>query len=217
MSTAPPPPPDWPGLRQRDAVHESREPPPLPGHRQPDENLPNSVELESAQSSASGMGLVFIAIAMVLALAVLSLVFDQALSRRSNPNQQVTGTFAGNVATVRLLRGNDGHYRATGEINGTRAEMLLDTGATAISLGTGLARRLQLQPRGRVQLQTANGTVEGYVVVLDEVRLGSIVERDIEAVVSPGLDEEVLLGMNFLKPLEWSQRDNQLTLWQHRQ
>src|SRR4030065_147166 len=48
---------------------------------------------------------------------------------------------------------------------------------------------------------------------LDSVRLGAIVVHDVSANFSDGMmDDTVLLGMSFLKHLEFTQRENQLIL-----
>ena len=62
-------------------------------------------------------------------------------------------------------------------------------------------------------MQTANGEAIGYQTRLDRVRLGSIEVRDVGALVTSGMgDETVLLGMTFLKQLEFTQRNGELIL-----
>ena len=51
---------------------------------------------------------------------------------------------------------------------------------------------------------------------LDSVGVGEIKLRDLRAGITPGLTgEEVLLGMSFLRELEFIQRGNTLTLRQY--
>ena len=52
----------------------------------------------------------------------------------------------------------------------------------------------------RRPLSTANGTAQAAFVELDEVRVGSIVRRDVKAVVTRGLSG-ALLGMSFFNTL----------------
>ena len=62
-------------------------------------------------------------------------------------------------------------------------------------------------------METANGVAVGFKTRLNSVRLGDIVVREVSAVFSDGMmDDTVLLGMSFLKHLEFSQRENRLIL-----
>jgi aspartyl protease family protein len=64
-----------------------------------------------------------------------------------------------------------------------------------------------------IQVDTANGLALGYQTRLNTVRLGDIVVHEVSAVFSDGMmDDTVLLGMSFLKHVEFTQRANQLTL-----
>ena len=64
-------------------------------------------------------------------------------------------------------------------------------------------------------LQTANGAATGYQTRLDRVRLGPLELTDVGAVMADGLDADVvLLGMSFLKRVEFTQRGDQLILRQ---
>ena len=58
--------------------------------------------------------------------------------------------------------------------------------------------------------------VEGdRVVVLDEVSLGGITLNRVRASINPNMPQgEVLLGMSFLKHVEFSQRGDTLTIRQ---
>ena len=116
-------------------------------------------------------------------------------------------------AEVTLLRNRAGQYVADGEINGRRVTFLLDTGATWVALPLALGRELGLQRGAAVTLQTANGPAVAYQTRLASVRLGSLELADVGAVMSDGLDTDtVLLGMSYLKRVEFTQSDGRLTL-----
>jgi aspartyl protease family protein len=54
-----------------------------------------------------------------------------------------------------------------------------------------------------------------YAASLDSVSIGAIALSDVSAAISPGLQtEEVLLGMSFLKHIEFTQRGDTLILRQ---
>ena len=70
--------------------------------------------------------------------------------------------------------------------------------------------------RGRAfEVATANGRTVAYATRIDRVRLGNIVEHEVRATIVPGMgDLEVLLGMSFLKRLDFQQRGDQLIIEQ---
>ena len=156
-------------------------------------------------------GMLMLAIAWLLIIGGLYWVFSNWEAQQSNPNPaRVLNQQQGELT---LVRNRAGHYVAAGEINGRPVTFLLDTGATWVALPVGLARELGLKRGAAVTLQTASGTAVGYQTRLDSVRLGPIEMRDVAALVADGMEADtVLLGMNFLKRLEFTQRGDQLIL-----
>lgn len=162
-----------------------------------------------------GMGMT---IAMwVVVLGLMTLFFQSWQEKQHNPNQQLAYTEdMGGVRELALQRNRFGHYVASGTINNRPVVFLLDTGASDIAVPGRLAEQLGLE-RGRAQLyQTANGTITVYATTLARVELGGIVLRQVRASINPNMqDNEVLLGMSFLKHLEFTQRGDTLTLRQY--
>lgn len=153
--------------------------------------------------------------AWLLALGLLTLGFNHWLDRQRNPNQTVASTRSEGAVEVTLVQNRYGHYHATGSIDGTPVEFLLDTGATHIAVPGDLAARLGLVRGPAGQAQTANGVVTTYATRLARVRLGEIELRDVKAHINPAMEgDQVLLGMSFLRDLEFSQRNGRLTLRQ---
>ena len=63
--------------------------------------------------------------------------------------------------------------------------------------------------------QTANGAAISYAAQLDSVSVGDIIMHNVSAGISPGFKgNEILLGMSFLKHIEFTQRGNTLILRQ---
>lgn len=156
-------------------------------------------------------GMTMLAIAWLLIIAGLYWFFGDWEARQANPN--TASVLSQQQGELTLTRNRAGHYVADGEINGRRVTFLLDTGATWVALPTGLARELGLKRGAAVTLQTASGTSVGYQTRLESVRLGPIAMRDVGALVTDGMDAgTVLLGMNFLKRLEFTQRGGELVL-----
>lgn len=154
--------------------------------------------------------------AWLLVLGLLTAYFSGWLDRQHNPNQYVVGTTLDDGANEVVLKQNrHGHYVANGSINEHSVRFMLDTGATAVSVPAGLARHLDLKAGAPQHVQTANGVITTYTTRLDRVDLGSIVLHDIPAHINPRMKgNEVLLGMSFLRNLEFTQRDGTLTIHQ---
>lgn len=98
----------------------------------------------------------------------------------------------------------DGHFWITATLNGIKRNFLVDTGATltAISPSTAQEAGLKSNPlKQTILMNTANGTVEAKLAVIDELRMGNIVARDLDAVVAPGLGDANVIGMNVLSRL----------------
>lgn len=107
--------------------------------------------------------------------------------------------------SVTLLQDAHGHHKAQIEIGGRRIAMLVDTGASFVSLSHEDARTAGILPLPgdyTLRMNTANGVAMAAKVRLSELRLDTIVMRDVEAVVMPqGAMAGSLLGMSFLKRL----------------
>ncbi len=103
---------------------------------------------------------------------------------------------------VRLQRDLSGHYRAEAFINGVKTPVLVDTGATDVSISQNLANRLGIRSNAAIRTQTANGQAVAYMTRLATVRLGGIETVDVAAIIAPDLGEDMLLGMSFLNRMD---------------
>ena len=120
----------------------------------------------------------------------------------------------GSGKRIVLTGGDGGHFLTLGQINGRSAQMVVDTGATAVSLSTSQAQSLGLNYKGgqRVQLNTANGVVPGWLVKLSTVKVGDVLVREVDAVVSSGSMPFVLLGNSYLTRFQMTRTNDQLVL-----
>ena len=152
----------------------------------------------------------------ILLFVFLASLFSRWLDHERNPNQHVDAQVTtGGVREVTLKRNRMGHYIVTGAINGHTVEFMLDTGATDIAIPASLAQDLGLQKLGRMEFTTANGVAYGYATRVREVRVGNIQLHDLAASINPNMsDDVVLLGMSFLKKIEFTQRGDTLILRQ---
>ena len=114
---------------------------------------------------------------------------------------------------VKITRNQDGHYWVDGTINGRTVRMVLDTGATDISISEEEARRIGLDYKNgkKYPYQTANGVVAGYRIILDSVSIQGITEMNISASVIAS-DHPILLGMSFLKRVNMREKGNLMFL-----
>ena len=168
----------------------------------------------SLDDTPSRLGRAMLFGAWIVGLALLVLLFQRWMDAQENPNQDLAVSLdAGGRHQVVLARNRAGHYVAPGHINGEPVVFMIDTGATDVALPLDLARRLRLRlGEGRLA-RTANGDVQTWSALLDEVDLGGLTARRVRASVLPNMaGDQVLLGMSYLKQFELIQRDGTLIL-----
>jgi aspartyl protease family protein len=154
-------------------------------------------------------------LAWCAALFLATRFFGQWEARQQNPNIVVSSEQGEGFIEVKLASNNQGHFVASGQINGQSVDFMLDTGATDVSIPAEMAERLKLEKGFGVTLSTANGRTQGYRTRIERLQLGDIVLRDVRALVVPGLDgKQVLLGMSALNKLEFTQRGGTMLLRQ---
>lgn len=162
------------------------------------------------------IGKTMLIISWIFVLIVLVLLFGRWEEKQYNPNMSIDGVVTNDARTVVLERNRFGHYVSSGKVNGVPVTFMLDTGATQVAIPANLADKLRLTPGARFNVVTANGIVEVRATTIDELHLGPIVLHDVRAAINPGMSgEEILLGMSVLKQLDFSQRNNELTLTQY--
>ncbi|MDE0949856.1 MAG: TIGR02281 family clan AA aspartic protease [Halioglobus sp.] len=162
------------------------------------------------------MGTAMQVLAWIVLLALGVFFFSDFLDKQYNPNQSLQTRYTDEgVREVVLQRNKSGHYVTAGEINGKPVTFMLDTGATGVAIPESQAVDLGLRRGAAFPTQTANGVSTSYAATLDRVSVGGIELYDISAGITPGLKtKEILLGMSFLKHIEFTQRGDTLTLRQ---
>lgn len=166
------------------------------------------------KNSSHPIGKVMVVLAWILLLIFLSLFFSKVLDDQKNPNRTIDGSVSGNFNEIILERNRYGHYVATAQINNHDVDVMIDTGATTVSIPEKMAKKLGLKRGPAIQVETANGIITAYVTRLNTVQMGTIILTDVPANINP-YSNDILLGMSFLKQLEFTQRGKQLTLRQH--
>jgi aspartyl protease family protein len=116
------------------------------------------------------------------------------------------------ASSVSIAQDGSGHFSVDGQVNGGHVRFLVDTGATTVALPAADARRLgiDLAKARPFMVQTANGTVAAYRVVLDSVAVGGITLHNVEAMLLQ--DSPPLLGMSFLNRTEMRRDGAMMTL-----
>lgn len=143
--------------------------------------------------------------------------FDPYLSRIASAlsldGQQVVGE------EVRIRMAPDGHFWARAKLGGVERRMLIDSGATVTALSPATAAAAGLEVREPIVpliLRTANGSIRAQTANVERFALGNIVARDVDVVVSPGLGDTDVIGMNLLSRLKsWRVEGRTLVLVPH--
>ncbi len=111
-----------------------------------------------------------------------------------------------------------GQYAADVLVDGLSVRMMIDTGASVVTISAATAARLGLvaAPGPKWRIRTANGDSLASPVTLESVSFGGLYMRDVQALIlAPEAGDANLLGASFLKRLvSVEQRDGVLVLRQ---
>lgn len=163
------------------------------------------------------MGQGMMTVAVILGMVLLTWYFSGVEESKRNPNREPESHTNTNSIEVPLRQNRMGHYLVTGAINGKEVEFLLDTGATDVVIPEVIARELNLPYGNRGQAMTANGVVTIFRTRIDDLSIGDIYLRNINASINPAMPNgAILLGMSALRHIEFTQQGRTLTLRQIR-
>jgi len=119
------------------------------------------------------------------------------------PDQDITASIN---TSIRVQRSDAGDFNVRVHVNNSPVLMLIDTGASSVVLTVEAARAAGLPVdllKYDVTIETAKGRSFAAAVVLEELKIGNIVERRVPALIVRQGDLRVsLLGMSFLQRLE---------------
>ena len=149
-------------------------------------------------------------------------LFAVALERGSSwrPDRAAPSTMPARAAgppsnTIVYTANERGHVIVEAAVNGVPVRMLVDTGATLVTLTPQDARAAGIDPAGLAftrRVNTANGTARMAPVTLREIRIDQLSVYDVPAAVLENLNIS-LLGMSFLSRLQsYEMRDGKLTI-----
>ena len=162
---------------------------------------------------AISLGLFAFLIFILLQQAPYQPELSRLTTRLGLDNQQVSGR------ELQVKMAPDGHFWVIANINGVKARMLVDSGATVTALSQQTAQEASVETGtgiAPVMLRTANGVAPAKTGSIEELKVGNIVARNLKIVTAPGLGELDVLGMNFLTRLQsWRVEGNTLVLVPH--
>jgi len=160
-------------------------------------------------------GLVLLSVGMLDRGAVL--LPDRAVRSGSDARSGSSGERAAGAPpnTIVYTANQRGHVILDAAVNGAPVRMLVDTGASLVTLTPQDARAAGIAPSELVynaRVNTANGTARMAPVTLREIRIDQLSIYDVPAAVLENLNIS-LLGMSFLTRLQgYEMRDGKLTI-----
>ena len=132
-------------------------------------------------------------------------------------NQRIAAARADGAAQRVVLAGDErGHFVTTVVVNGASMRMLVDTGASLVTISAGDAQRMNVAYTAgeRTVTNTANGPAAAYRVKFNTVSVGGITLNNVDGIVMEGnaLARYGLLGMSFLSRTDMRREGETLTL-----
>ncbi|OQP88351.1 aspartic protease [Rhizobium rhizosphaerae] len=143
--------------------------------------------------------------------------FGQRLAGGLMPGYAAVFTDNEGYQEVVLSKMLNGHFEADVTVDGNRLRMLVDTGASNVTLSYEDAERIGIAPDKLTfsrRVLTANGEARAAPITLDTVAIGPIERTRVAALVAEkGRLDQSLLGMSFLSTLDLLQmKTNELRL-----
>jgi len=119
------------------------------------------------------------------------------------------------ASSITMYENELGFFEHAGKVNGKSLNFLVDTGANIVVLSSNEADNIGLDYKNGTQsfATTASGTAPMYLISLDEISLGGIVLKNVEAGVIVGrYPHKPLLGMTFLSKVDMNRSGNKMVL-----
>ncbi len=105
-------------------------------------------------------------------------------------------------------------YWVFANIKGKGVFCIIDTGATDIVMNEDAAKALNIKPsKEEIEISTASRTETAYRVTLDNISIDYIELQNIPAIITKSkYPPYLLLGMSFLRHIEFSQKNDKMIL-----
>ena len=148
--------------------------------------------------------------------AVVEISGKQHTLRVGDAQASIGGSVGAGASGNRIVltAGSGGHFYTLGQINGKSTQMVVDTGATTVAMSVNEAQRLGVDYKSGqpIQMSTANGITQGWLIKLSAVRVGDVVVHNVDAAVTSGSMNIVLLGNSFLTHFQMTRANDQMVL-----
>ncbi|MEH6589909.1 MAG: TIGR02281 family clan AA aspartic protease [Halioglobus sp.] len=126
-------------------------------------------------------------------------------------SQRITGDYEALAQRqLSIPRNSQMQYKTRASFNGLGVEVLVDTGANIVAMNSAQAKSLGIDFRAgeSVQLQTASGMTQAWMVTLESIEVGGIRVDNVQAsVVEGGFPTVILLGMTYLKHVDMQEKN----------
>lgn len=160
------------------------------------------------------MGRYMVVIMWMIIFGFMYYGFSRWLEKENNPNPNpVTLINADGSRQVVIMRNKRAHYLVDGTINQKKVTFFLDTGSTYVAIPKKIASQLGLTAGASTNISTVNGSTKANFTRIDILTIGNLEFSDVKAVIVNNLNEDyILLGMNVLKNVKFSQEADALII-----
>lgn len=138
-----------------------------------------------------------------------ALLYQEKPCAEENKSLSSWGSASGEPLVMK--QGEQGHYFVDGSINEHKLNLVIDTGASFLSLPQSAANAAGLVCLQKVQTHTANGITQSCTTIVQTFKFGSFTLKNVEAMITPNL-QQPLLGMNILKQFRVEQDAGEMKL-----
>ena len=179
-------------------------------------NIPESTPGETSDRSGIVIGWALRWMVLCCGIAVLAVgILNRSVPSPADPPAPPVSRTGPVSNTIVYTATVGGHVIVDAVVNGAPVRMLVDTGASLVTLTPRDARAAGIDPDRLVysaRASTANGTARMATVMLREIRIDQLSLEDLPAAVVENLNIS-LLGMSFLARLQsYEMHDGKLTI-----
>jgi len=156
--------------------------------------------------------LLLVAAVFIGGIALAGWALGVFVEAREHPNRGLA-IGADGPTRIELERNPAGRFLAPGRINGTDVTFLIDTGADHVAVPEQTAERIGLRRGREIPVMTAGGRTTAWQTQIDVIEIGGIRQQRVRGSIVPAMSSDyVLLGMTFLRHVDFTHRGDRLIL-----
>ena len=126
-------------------------------------------------------------------------------------SRAVSSWGSANEASTVIPQDAGGHYFVAGSINEQKLDFIIDTGASYVTLPSGVAHAAGISCKGQTTMMTGNGNISVCTTTIQKLKFGTFTLLNVEAIIAPNLNQP-LLGMNVLRKFRVEQDGGEMRL-----